>query len=125
LTFVGCEVGFITCFYLKFVYRNFAIDCIVELIKLFHYRNLCSLLFLPSLLAYSNVVAGKKALQWTFMLLEELITRIIIRRILSIEILMHIIVRKAVEELDLATEMRHLGPLEDIITKVIKQEIEI
>ncbi len=42
LTFVGCEVGFITCFYLKFAYRNFAIDCIVELIKLLYYRDFCS-----------------------------------------------------------------------------------
>ena len=41
--FVGCEVGFITCFYLKFVYyRNFAFDCIVELIKLLYYRDFCS-----------------------------------------------------------------------------------
>jgi hypothetical protein len=71
------------------------------------------------------VVAGKKALQWTFMLLEELITRIIIRRIRLIAILMRIIVSKDVEELDLVMEMKSLEALEEIITKVTKQEIEI
>jgi hypothetical protein len=38
---------------------------------------------------------------------------------------MRIIVSKDVEELDLAMEMKPPEALEDIITKVIKQEMEI
>jgi hypothetical protein len=63
-----------------------AIDCIVDLIKLFYYQDFCSLLFLLSLSAISNVVAGKTVLQWTYMLLDEPIILEIILMILSIVI---------------------------------------
>jgi len=81
-----CVVGFVTCFYISFVYCNLAIDCIVDLIKLFYYQDFCSLLFLLSLSAISNVVAGKTVLQWTHMLLDEPIILEIILMILSIVI---------------------------------------
>jgi len=59
----GCEVGFVTILYwfiFGFLYRNSAIVCMVHLIKLFYYRDFGSSLFLlSSLLATSNVAAGK------------------------------------------------------------------
>ena len=110
-------------FYLKFVYRNFAIVCIVYLIKLLYYQVSYSSLFLLSLLATSNVVAGKKALQWTFMLLGELIIQMDILKIQLIVILLRTIGQRDVEEQDLAMAIGLLERfLKDATKKMTKRE---